>query len=75
MKIKFDIKRLGKDVAEQRNALNISHRKAGKQMKVPHATLHRLEKGKQKDIHVKTLVKICQWLHFSPVRYFNFVIK
>lgn len=73
MKVKFDIKRLGEDLSLQRRGLAL--RTTAKKINIPHATLHRIENGKQRDVHVSTLLKVCNWMDIEPSIYFNPVRK
>lgn len=59
MKSTFKLKELGKDLKSTRKTSKKSLRAAAKEMKVPHCTIHRIENGKHSDIHVSTLVKMC----------------
>ncbi len=71
----FDFEKLGKDLSCIRYLTNANLRQAEREMKVPHATIHRLESGKQKDIQISTLIRICKWTGISPTEFFNSVRK
>ena len=71
MKVKFDIKTLSRDLFEIRRERDKGLRVAAKEMDVPHATIYRIENGEHLDIHVGTLVKICNWLKIKPDIYFK----
>lgn len=73
MKVKFDMKMLGKDLAERRRAQGASLQEIANKTKLPKCTVFRIEKGKQKDIHVTTLNKICGYTLFHPATYFTIV--
>lgn len=68
---KFDIKKLGKELKSSRKSRLIGLRSASREMKVPHATIFRIERGEHLDIHVGTLVKICNWMSADPMWYFK----
>ena len=71
----FNIEKLGKDISAIRYLTNTTLRQAEREMKIPHATIYRLENGKQEDIHISTLTKICKWTGIHPSEYFKSVKK
>lgn len=59
MKLKFDIKKVGKDLKAIRLSRNKAVRVAAREMKIPNGTIFRTERGEHLDIQVGTFAKIC----------------
>ncbi len=69
--MKFNIKKLSKDLKTIRTERKASLKGSAREMKVPHATIFRIERGEHLDIHVGTFAKICTWINVKPENYFK----